>query len=66
MPRAVHPDMRRFEEEVTGGWLHSSFGLRTESTGRFMRQSAGQLYVDAQRLHVFDSGSGVNLTRGTA
>ena len=66
MPRAVHPDLRRFEEEVTGGWLHSSFGLRTESTGRFMRQSAGQLYVDAQHLHLFDPGTGVNLTHGIA
>ena len=56
MPATVHPDLVPYEQEVGVGWLHTSFGLRTESTARLLDAKHRPLYVNGDRLHLVRPG----------
>ncbi len=65
VPADVPDHLVEYEKEVADGWLHATPDARPEVTGPSRKGSRGDLYLNAESLHLFDPGTGHNLTQGT-
>jgi multiple sugar transport system ATP-binding protein len=68
IPVDVPPDVPeylvQYERELAGGGLQSPFNTRGEYGNRFRVRDRDDVYLNARSLHLFDPGTGENLTRG--
>ncbi len=63
-PPEVQEQLNQLEKELDGEALHTQLVVALDSASRIREGEEAEIFVDASKMHLFDPGSGDNLTVG--